>query len=317
MDTFKFLHHTLPTPTVSDTHRINKAMQQLKLTIEGKRDAPADELGAIQHLRALITGAANTPMVEEPESVPEPEQAIPVPGPIHECAPEPLPAYLVTQPTPTPPDTTAPQPHQIPFDDNKYEQPSLAKKTYNLRSRAVNVIQSAITTTDNNTNPRPTIFLVHTILDEETGKILEYRQLAKQPKYKEEWTKSYANELGRLTQGIQDIPGTNTMFFIPKEEIPPERRKDVTFGKIVTDYHPQKSEPNQSHLTVVRTYIEYPWDVATPTSDLVTAKLLFNSVISTPRASFIEMDIKNFYLNTPMDRPKYVKLKLDIIPDER
>jgi hypothetical protein len=26
------------------------------------------------------------------------------------------------------------------------------------------------------------------------------------------------------------------------------------------------------------------------------------------------MDIKNFYLNTPLDRPEYMKLKLDLIP---
>jgi len=28
------------------------------------------------------------------------------------------------------------------------------------------------------------------------------------------------------------------------------------------------------------------------------------------------MDIKNFDLNTPMDLPEYMKLKLDLIPDE-
>eukprot|EP00804_Cyclotella_cryptica_P004779 CCRYP_004863-RA/>CCRYP_004863-RA protein AED:0.47 eAED:0.46 QI:0/0/0/1/0/0/2/0/63 len=61
------------------------------------------------------------------------------------------------------------------------------------------------------------------------------RQLTKHPKYEEVWTKSYVNELGMLTQGILDIPSTNTLFFIHKHEIPPECPKDVTFGKIVTD----------------------------------------------------------------------------------
>ena len=67
---------------------------------------------------------------------------------------------------------------------------------------------------------------------------------------------------------------------------------------------------------MVSTYIDYPWDVATPTSDLTTAKLLFNSVISTPKATFHGMDLKNFYLNTPMERPEYMKLKLAILPEE-
>jgi hypothetical protein len=119
-----------------------------------------------------------------------------------------------------------------------------------------------------------------------------------------------------LTQGIWDIPHTNAMFFIHKHEIPPKCLKDVTFGKIVTDYRPQKSEPNRSCLTVLGTYVDYPWDIATPTSDLFTTKLLFNWVLSTPGAIFIEMDIKNFNLNSPMERPKYMKLKLDLIPDE-
>jgi hypothetical protein len=106
------------------------------------------------------------------------------------------------------------------------------------------------------------------------------------------------------------------MFFIHKHESPTDRLKDITFGKIITDYCPQKSEPNRMHLTVVGTYINYPWDITTPTSDLTTAKLLFSSVISTPGATFLGMDLKNFYLNMPMDRPKYMKLKLDLIPDE-
>eukprot|EP00804_Cyclotella_cryptica_P025455 CCRYP_017202-RA/>CCRYP_017202-RA protein AED:0.33 eAED:0.21 QI:0/0/0/1/1/1/3/0/788 len=278
-DTFKFLHHTLPTPVISDTNRIINAMQQLKLAIEGKRDADEDELEAIRHLQALITGAANTSTIEEPAADNE-----------HE------------------PNTTAPELEQVANPPTE--------QRYNLQSRGTNIIQATMTTDNNNKHPRPQLFLIHTVLNEESGKILEYRQLVKHPKYKEVWTKSYANELGRLTQGIRDIPGTNTMFFIHKHEIPTDRLKDITFGKIVTNYCPQKLETNRTCLMVVGTYIDYPWDVATPTSGLGTAKLLFNSIISTLGATFLGMDIKNFYLNTPMDSPEYMKLKLDLIPAE-
>jgi hypothetical protein len=65
---------------------------------------------------------------------------------------------------------------------------------YNLRSKAVNVTQSAIKRGANFTQPLTQTFLVHAVLDEETGKILEYRQLTKHPKYKEVWTRSCANE---------------------------------------------------------------------------------------------------------------------------
>ena len=53
------------------------------------------------------------------------------------------------------------------------------------------------------------------IIDEATGKNMEYRDLIKRPELMETWYTSLANELGRLAQGIRDIKGTNTVFFIP------------------------------------------------------------------------------------------------------
>ena len=49
---------------------------------------------------------------------------------------------------------------------------------------------------------------------------------------------------------------------------------------------------------------------------MLTAKLLFNSVISTKGAKFMTMDISNFYLMTPLPRPEYLRLKLSDIPKE-
>jgi hypothetical protein len=48
--------------------------------------------------------------------------------------------------------------------------------------------------------------------------------------------------------------------------------------------------------------VHYPFEVGTPTANLLTIKLLINSMISTPGARFFMMDIKNFYLCTPMTR---------------
>jgi hypothetical protein len=53
-----------------------------------------------------------------------------------------------------------------------------------------------------------------------------------------------------------------------------------------------------------------------PTDDLTTVKLLFNSTISTPGASFYRIDLTNFYLNTPMEPYEYMRLGLDILPQE-
>jgi len=62
--------------------------------------------------------------------------------------------------------------------------------------------------------------------------------------------------------------------------------------------------------------IHYPEDVGTPMASLLLVKILLNSVISTPGARFATADIANFYLNTPLKRPKYVKIRLSDIPEE-
>eukprot|EP00804_Cyclotella_cryptica_P017159 CCRYP_003365-RA/>CCRYP_003365-RA protein AED:0.35 eAED:0.35 QI:0/0/0/1/1/1/2/0/332 len=48
---------------------------------------------------------------------------------------------------------------------------------------------------------------------------------------------------------------------------------------------------------------------------MLTTKVLLNSVISMKGARFMTIDIKDFYLNTPMARPEYMRLKLSDIPD--
>ena len=63
-------------------------------------------------------------------------------------------------------------------------------------------------------------WFVGVILDEKTGDKLEYRDLIKRPELRERWMRSLANKLGRLSQGICNVKGTNTIYFIPKSEIP-------------------------------------------------------------------------------------------------
>ena len=62
--------------------------------------------------------------------------------------------------------------------------------------------------------------------------------------------------------------------------------------------------------------INYPDDCGTPTADLLTIKLMFNSIISTPGAKFMTIDIKDFYFMTPMDHYEYFRMKLDLFPQD-
>ncbi len=62
--------------------------------------------------------------------------------------------------------------------------------------------------------------------------------------------------------------------------------------------------------------MHYPGNAGTPIADLLTIKLLLNSTISTPNAKFMTMDIKDFYLNTPMAQYEYMQLRIADMPED-
>eukprot|EP00804_Cyclotella_cryptica_P009391 CCRYP_018074-RA/>CCRYP_018074-RA protein AED:0.17 eAED:0.15 QI:0/0/0/0.75/0/0/4/0/1210 len=187
---------------------------------------------------------------------------------------------------------------------------------YNTRSRAHTITQETILHLLHNTRtpltprnaatrqfPRDAL---SAILDTDTGELLD--------------TAPYGKCIWQRTRSPRPrypgtVKGTNTIVFIAYNEIPPQRRKDVTYGRIVANYRPEKEDPYRIRLTVGGNRITYPGDCGTPTADMLTTKILLNSVISTKGARFMTIDIKDFYLNTPMVRPEYMRLKLSDIPD--
>ena len=62
--------------------------------------------------------------------------------------------------------------------------------------------------------------------------------------------------------------------------------------------------------------IEYPGAVNTPITNLTTFKILANSIVSTKNKKYLILDIKDYYLNTEMERYKYTRLPINIIPKE-
>ena len=88
----------------------------------------------------------------------------------------------------------------------------------------------------------------------------------------------------------------------------------VTYARIVIDYRPQKADPNRVRITAGGNLIEYPFELTTRTADLTTSKILWNSILSTKNAKCMCVDVKSFYLCTPMDRYKYMKIPLSIFP---
>jgi hypothetical protein len=148
------------------------------------------------------------------------------------------------------------------------------------------------------------------VLDEETGDLLEYRHLLKHPKYKDIWSKSFGTEIRRLATTTERIA------FMSKEIISQNRRKDITYGRIVCTHRSEKTDPYRTRITMGGNLVNYPDDCGTPTADLLTVKLLFNNIISTPNCKFMTIDIKDFYLMTPMDRYEYFRMKLEVFPPD-
>jgi hypothetical protein len=155
---------------------------------------------------------------------------------------------------------------------------------------------------------------ISAVIHDTAGDVLEYQHLIKSDQYRKVWEHSFANKLGQQFQGIRNIPSTDTCFFICKVQVP--KHKCATYGRIVCNVWPQKDEIYHTRLTVGGNLIDLPGNKSTPTADLLTAKLLINSTISTPGPVFLGVNLANFYLNTPMPDPEYMHLHLDIIPEE-
>jgi hypothetical protein len=132
--------------------------------------------------------------------------------------------------------------------------------------------------------------------------ITKYQKLIKDPHTKHIWSLAFGKEFGNLAQGdeLTGTEGTDSAFVMSHQDIKtiPSNRV-VTYVRIVVDFRPQKKDPNRVRITAGGNLIEYPGELTTRTADLTTSKILWNSVLSTEGATFMGIDISNFYLGTP------------------
>ena len=89
-----------------------------------------------------------------------------------------------------------------------------------------------------------------------------------------------------------------------------------TYARFICEICPQKTEKEHTRLAVGGNLIDYPDTITTRTCDLVTFKMHINSTLSRPNRKYCSFDVKNFYLNTPMQCSEYMKILIAQIPDE-
>jgi hypothetical protein len=154
----------------------------------------------------------------------------------------------------------------------------------------------------------------NTVVHPVTGKEMEYMALMKDPSMQPLWKRGFGNEVGRLFQSIRNIPRTDTCFFVEVTNIPKDRQ--INYGKIVCDYKPHKTEKERVRLTMGGDRLDYSGDVATSTVDITTFRILVNSTLSASDAEMMMMDIKNYYVGTPLPRFEYMKMLLSRFPEE-
>ena len=114
----------------------------------------------------------------------------------------------------------------------------------------------------------------------------------------------------------QRIKVTGTFKVIRFNDIPFEKRKYICHTRVVCEYRPDKDNPNRTRIAITGGHILVPFDVSTRTSSLELVKPMINCVLSRQNTRFAAFDIKTFYLDTPMEKPEYVRVKLEDISQE-
>jgi hypothetical protein len=152
-----------------------------------------------------------------------------------------------------------------------------------------------------------------------TGRMISsYKKLMHNPATAEVWQTAFGKDFGGMAQGCHKTgqKGTNAMFVMNHDDIRQAlaAKKFFTYANPVVDYCPQKEDPHRIQITAGGNLINYKGNASVHTADLDTAKLHWNSVISTKNARYMCLDIKIFYLTAVLEYYEYMKIPLALFP---
>jgi len=124
----------------------------------------------------------------------------------------------------------------------------------------------------------------------------------------EHWRQAEYEELVRL------YSTSKTIVPILHSQLPSDRAKDVTY------YSPQTKEKMKNGIKTFRirgtaggNLINYPGEVSARTAELTVVKCHLNATVS-ENAHYATVDIKDFYLGTPLKRPEFIRIPLKFLP---
>jgi hypothetical protein len=146
------------------------------------------------------------------------------------------------------------------------------------------------------------------VMDADTSKLLNYRQLMRSMKYREAWSFSSANEFGRLANGIggriKNSTNIHRVHMPTQSTNRTDERHHIWAIRVHGATRKGGTQLNAVHCRGRQNQL--PRRSCHPNSGNAGGKMLFNSAISTKDARFMTMDISNFYLMTPLHRPEFI-----------
>jgi hypothetical protein len=152
-----------------------------------------------------------------------------------------------------------------------------------------------------------------------TGRtISSYKKIMHNPATAEVWQTAFGKDFGGMAQGCNKTgqKGTNAMFIMAHNEIRHAlaAKKKFTYANLVVVYQPQKEDPHHIRITAGGNLINYDGNDSVCTANFDTAKLHWNSVISTENARYMCLDIKKIYLTAALEHFEYMKVPLALFP---
>jgi hypothetical protein len=145
--------------------------------------------------------------------------------------------------------------------------------------------------------------MVHPVTGET---ISSYKKLMNDPATAEVWQTAFAKDFGGMAQGDNkgmaqgdnktEQKGTDAMFAMTHDGIKHALKAGgkLTYCNPVVDHHPQKEDPNRIQLTAGGNLTHCNEELSVPTAGLETAKLHWNSVMSTAMTKYMCIDLKTF-----------------------
>jgi hypothetical protein len=145
-----------------------------------------------------------------------------------------------------------------------------------------------------------------------------YKKIMHDPATVEVWQTALGKDFGGMAHGCNKTgqKGTNAMFVMAHDKIRHAlaAKKFFMYANSVVDYRPQRDDPHRIRITAGGNLIDYDGDASVCMANLDTAKLHWNSVISTENARYMCLDIKFFYLTAALEYFEYMKIPLALFP---